>query len=49
MVGVVALSVHALATITFYIVRIMEPFWFLTGIVASLNAHYRESDAEGTG
>lgn len=49
MVGVVALSVHALATITFYIVRIMEPFWFLTGIVASLNAHYRETGGEDTG
>jgi hypothetical protein len=25
--------IHSLGTITFYIVRIMEPFWFLTGIL----------------
>ena len=40
-VGTVSLIVHSLATITFYIVRIMEPFWFLTGLVASLDAYYR--------
>ncbi len=39
-VGVIAITIHALAAITFYIVRIMEPFWFLTGVVASLDAHY---------
>jgi hypothetical protein len=41
LVGTVALLVHSIATITFYIVRIMEPFWFLTGLVASLDAYYR--------
>lgn len=38
LVGTCALLVHAAATITLYIVRIMEPFWFLTGLVASLDA-----------
>lgn len=40
LVGTVGLVVHAFAAITFYIVRIMEPFWFVTGIVASLDAIY---------
>ena len=32
--SVVALIVHGFGTITFLIVRIMEPFWLLTGVVA---------------
>ncbi|MBI4640710.1 MAG: O-antigen ligase family protein, partial [Candidatus Tectomicrobia bacterium] len=34
--GTVALSVHALGANTFIIVRIMEPYWLLTGIVVRL-------------
>lgn len=34
--GFVGLIVHALGANTFIIVRIMEPFWFLVGIVAVL-------------
>jgi O-antigen ligase len=34
--GFVGLLVHALGANTFIIVRIMEPFWFLAGIVAVL-------------
>jgi len=41
LVGLAALMVHALATITFYIVRIMEPFWLFTGVVVSLDTYYQ--------
>jgi O-antigen ligase len=41
--GLVGLLVHALAANTFIIVRIMEPFWFLTGIVIALSAIDEES------
>jgi hypothetical protein len=34
--GVVALLAHGIGANTFIIVRIMEPFWFLTGIIATL-------------
>ena len=34
--GLVGLLVHAIGANTFIIVRIMEPFWFLTGIVVAL-------------
>lgn len=34
--GVVALLAHGIGANTFIIVRIMEPFWFLTGIIAVL-------------
>ena len=34
--GLIGLLVHAIGANTFIIVRIMEPFWFLTGIVISL-------------
>jgi O-antigen ligase len=43
MVGVVVLFVHALASVTFYIVRIMGPFFVLTALVASLDAYYRRA------
>ena len=36
--GLVGLLVHAIGANTFIIVRIMEPFWFLTGIVVALSA-----------
>ena len=34
--GVTAMLVHGIGANTFIIVRIMEPFWFLTGIIAVL-------------
>jgi O-antigen ligase len=37
MAGLVGLLVHAIGANTFIIVRIMEPFWFLTGIVIALS------------
>ena len=40
--GLVGLLVHAIGANTFIIVRIMEPFWFLTGIVISLVAIHEE-------
>jgi O-antigen ligase len=36
--GLVGLLVHAVGANTFIIVRIMEPFWFTTGLVISLAA-----------
>jgi O-antigen ligase len=41
--GFVGLLVHAMGANTFIIVRIMEPFWFLTGIVIALAAINEES------
>ncbi len=41
--GLVGLLVHAAGANTFIIVRIMEPFWFLTGILISLDAMDEES------
>ncbi|MGD9035996.1 MAG: O-antigen ligase family protein [Syntrophobacterales bacterium] len=43
--GLVGLLVHAFGANTFIIVRIMEPFWFLTGIVIALAAMDEESRA----
>lgn len=45
-VGTIALLTHSLATITFYIVRIMEPFWLLTGLIFSLDAYYQRKNTE---
>lgn len=41
--GLVGLLVHALAANTFIIVRIMEPFWCLTGILVALSTAAEES------
>ena len=41
--GLVGLLVHAAGANTFIIVRIMEPFWFLTGILISLEAMDEEN------
>ena len=41
--GLVGLLVHAIGANTFIIVRIMEPFWFLTGIVIALSQMNDES------
>ena len=40
--GLVGLLVHALAANTFIIVRIMEPFWCMAGIVVALSAMEEE-------
>ena len=34
--GFVGLMAHAITSNTFIIIRIMEPFWFLTGIIIML-------------
>jgi O-antigen ligase len=36
--GLVGLLVHAIGANTFIIVRIMEPFWFLSGLVIAMSA-----------
>jgi O-antigen ligase len=41
--GLVGLLVHAIGANTFIIVRIMEPFWFLAGIVIALSQINDES------
>lgn len=41
--GLVGLSVHFFAANTFIIVRIMEPFWFLTAVVMMLPEIYQSS------
>jgi O-antigen ligase len=46
--GFVGLLVHAIGANTFIIVRIMEPFWFLAGIVIALASISEESSGEPT-
>ena len=41
--GLVGLLIHAFGANTFIIVRIMEPFWFLVGIVVALASMDEES------
>lgn len=42
--GLIAMYVHAIGANTFIIVRIMEPFWFITAIIATLpGIHWRHS------
>jgi O-antigen ligase len=36
--GAIAMLVHSIGANTFIIVRIMEPFWFITGVIALLPA-----------
>ena len=45
--GLVGLLVHAIGANTFIIVRIMEPFWFVTGIIVALVAS-KDEDGEVT-
>ncbi len=45
--GFCGILLHAFTTNTFYIVRIMEPFWFLTGVMMSIYLRVR-SRKEGT-
>jgi O-antigen ligase len=44
--GLVGLLVHAIGANTFIIVRIMEPFWFLVGIVIALASINEDSTHE---
>jgi hypothetical protein len=34
--GFIGLTIHAVTANTFIIIRIMEPFWFFTGIIMML-------------
>jgi hypothetical protein len=34
--GLLGLAIHGFGAVTLYIVRIMEPFWFVSGLVVSL-------------
>lgn len=34
--GVLAILMHGMGSCTFYVIRIMEPFWFMSGLVAAL-------------
>ena len=34
--GLLAIAIHGFGAVTLYIVRIMEPFWFISGLVVSL-------------
>ncbi|MGD9054449.1 MAG: hypothetical protein PVG17_21500, partial [Desulfobacterales bacterium] len=44
--GYIGLLFHAIGANTFIIVRIMEPFWFFTGIIAVLPALERQSEMQ---
>jgi O-antigen ligase len=46
--GLVGLLVHAVGANTFIIVRIMEPFWCLAGIVIVLSTMYEEDNCVST-
>ncbi|KAF0121445.1 MAG: hypothetical protein FD151_1231 [bacterium] len=45
--GLVAMLTHSIGANTFIIVRIMEPFWFLAGIVVMLPALKAQEQKEG--
>lgn len=44
--GVIGILLHGFGNITFYIVRIMEPFWLISGLVVSLYLQ-RASEVSG--
>lgn len=44
--GVIGILLHGFGAITFYIVRIMEPFWFVSGLMMSLYALQLQTVAE---
>jgi hypothetical protein len=44
--GYIGLLFHALGANTFIIVRIMEPFWFLAGIIAVLPTLERQQQEQ---
>jgi predicted lipid-binding transport protein (Tim44 family) len=46
MAGFIGLAIHALTANTFIIIRIMEPFWFVTGIIMMLPKVKEEEELE---
>jgi len=46
MAGFIGLVIHALTANTFIIIRIMEPFWFITGIIMMLPKVIKEEELE---
>jgi O-antigen ligase len=44
--GFIGLTIHALTANTFIIIRIMEPFWFITAIVMMLPTIKEEEEEE---
>ena len=46
MAGILGLLLHAFGCITFYIVRIMEPFMFVSGLVVALYLIRIRAEAE---
>lgn len=44
--GFIGLAVHALTANTFILIRIMEPFWFITGIIMMLPAVKKKDELE---
>lgn len=42
--GLTGILIHGFGAITFYIVRIMEPFWFFTGLIMFLYINYNKVD-----
>ncbi len=50
--GVIGMLIHGMGSCTFYVVRMMEPFWFVSGLVAALynlklNEFFAPSDSKG--
>jgi O-antigen ligase len=45
-VGILAMMIHSISTNTFIIVRIMEPFWFLAGMVMMLPVIEKQEQEE---
>ena len=46
MAGFIGLAVHALTANTFILIRIMEPFWFIAGMIMVLPAVKEEEELE---
>ena len=46
MAGFIGLAIHALTANTFIIIRIMEPFWFIAGIIMMLPVLKEEEEKE---
>jgi len=44
--GFVGLTIHALTANTFILIRVMEPFWFITGIIMMLPKLKEEEEME---
>jgi O-antigen ligase len=45
--GLIAMMTHCFGANTFIIVRVMEPFWFLTGAIVCLNHLVRSATGNG--